>query len=240
VRILLDATTEVGLRAGKVLLAEPEVEWIGLWNEPTAELQVRSGPASEITGYDVAVTDRIDHLGPFIARCSVAEVPVVVWHDAANVARGGAAVPVVVGANVGSGLADILIHHPAGLPGDDDTVEIAWTEPGSPLRSGEAFAFPEPIGMSWARRRSPGRYVAFRDDEWSGAVLRVSGPSGERIVGVADHGAYLEALVLASAALCAAEGAYPTGVVTAASAGERLMNKVESVELDFAVWRSHS
>lgn len=239
-RVLLDATTDVGLRAGKVLLAESDVEWIGVWGEPGAALRRRSGPALEVAGHDVAVTDRTDHLPQFIARCSVAGVPVVVWHDATEIARGGAAVPIVVGANVGSALAELLVHHPAARPGAEDTVEIAWTEPGSPVRSGPQFAFPDPIGMTRTRKRSSGRFVAFRDDEWSGAVIRVSGPDGDRIVGVSDNGAYLEALVLASTALCTAEGLYPDGVVAAVFGGEQLMNRIESVELDFAVWRSNS
>ncbi len=240
VRVLLDATSEIGLRAGKVLLADADVAWIGLWGTSPATRQPRSGPATSVDGYDVAVTDRADHLGDLVARCSVAGVPVVIWRDAEDIAPGGAAIPIITGANVGSALAEILVHHPAARPTDDDAVTISWTEPGSPLRSGEPVAFPDPIGMSWTRKRRPGRSVAFRDDEWSGAVIRLEGPSGERIIGVSDHGAFLEAIVLASAARCAAEGVYEPGVHPAMSAGEQLMNRIEAAELDFAVWRSNS
>lgn len=237
-RILVDATSDVGQRAARVFLADAAVTHVGLWDAPDASRNSRSGPAREVDGYDVAVSDRAEHVGDLLARCSVAGVPLVLWHDAPTVAPGRAAIPVVVGANLGSGLAEALVHHPsAGLiPGDE--VTIAWTEPGPPLRKGIPVAFPDPVGMSWTRERSTGRLVAFRDDTWSGAVARLEGSGGERIIGVADHGAHLEALVLAATALCVTDGIYGSGVQSASEGGEHLVNRCASVELDFAVWRS--
>lgn len=239
-RILLDATTEVGRRAGRVLFGEAAVDHVGVWDAPDTRRTARSGPADDVGTYDVAVTDRADHFGELLARCAVAGVPLVLWHDAPDIARGGSTIPVVTGANVGSALSEVLAFHPSAHHHPDDQVEIAWTEPGRPLRSGTAVAFPEPIAMSWTRERSPGRLVAFRDDDWSGAVIKLDGPEGQRIIGVADHGAHLEALVLAATALSVIDGAYETGVHNAAEGGEHLMNRFRSVELDFAVWRSSS
>ena len=127
-------------------------------------------------------------LGDLLARCSVAGVPLVLWHDAPDIAPGGAAIPVVVGANVGSALAEVLVHHPSAQLQSEDSVQIAWTEPGTALRKGTAVAFPDPVGMSWPRSDPYGRFVAFRDDVWSGAVVKIEGEGGERIIGAADHG----------------------------------------------------
>lgn len=237
-RVLVDATSDVGQRAARVFLADAAVTHVGLWDAPDAGRNARSGPALEVDGYDVAVSDREEHIGDLLARCSVANVPLVLWHDTPAIAPGGAAIPVVVGANLGSGLAEVLVHHPSAALAPDDEVTIAWTEPGQPLRKGAPIAFPDPVGMSWARERSPGRFVAFRDDMWSGAVARIEGGGGERIIGVADHGAHLEALVLAATALCVTDGIYGSGVQSASEAGEHLVNRCSSVELDFAVWRS--
>lgn len=237
-RVLVDATTDIGQRAARVLLAEDGVTHVGLWDAAEATHNARSGPASDVEGFDVAMSDRMDHIGDLLARCSVAGVPLVLWNDAPDVAPGPAIVPVVIGANLGSGLAEALVHHPSAslAPGDD--VQIAWTEPGRPLRKGTPIAFPDPVGMSWSKQRSPGRYVAFRDDEWSGAVVRLEGEGGERIIGVADLGPHLEALVLTATALCVVDGVYDAGVQKASDGGEHLVNRCSSVELDFAVWRS--
>lgn len=238
VRVLVDATSDVGQRAVRVFLAEADVSFVGLWDAPDAALNSRSGPAVGVDGYDVAVSDRSEHISDLLARCSVAGVPLVLWHETPDIAPGGAAIPVVVGANVGSALAEVLVHHPSAGLAPDDSVQIAWTEPGDALRKGRPVAFPDPVGMSWTRERSAGRFVAFRDDLWSGAVVRLEGDGGERIIGVADHGPHLEALVLAATALCATNGIYGSGVQPASQGGEHLVNSCSSVELDFAVWRS--
>lgn len=239
-KVLVDATSDVGQRAARVFLAEPDISFVGLWDAPEAGRNARSGPADDVVGYDVAVSDRAEHTSDLMARCSVAGVPLVLWHDAPGIAPGGAAIPVVVGANVGSALAEVLVHHPSANLKSEDSVQIAWTEPGTALRKGTAVAFPDPVGMSWTKERSRDRFVAFRDDVWSGAVVKIEGEGGERIIGVADHGPHLEALVLAATALCASNGIYEKGVQPASDGGEHLVNSCSSVELDFAVWRSNT
>ena len=94
--------------------------------------------------------------------------------------------------------------------------------------------------MLWTRERFPNRHVAFRDDEWGGATLTLEGVPGRRIIGVADHAAHLEAIVVAGVALVAAQGQYPTGYRMASEAGQQLMDKLIYLELDLAVWRSSS
>lgn len=239
-RILLESTSEVGKRTAYVLLAEDDVDFVGVWNSPGTRRSPRTGTASDVDGYDIAVTDRSRANHDLIARCSVAGIPIVLWADDADVAPGSATVPIVTGANVGSALIAALLAHPNATPAPGEPVTVAWTEPGKPHKRGEDVVFPEPVGAMRAKRRAPGQLVATRDDEWAGAVVRVGSEDAIRVVGVADHAAHLEALVLAAATLVAAAGVYEPGARSAAEAGEQLLNMLRKVELDFATWRSHS
>jgi hypothetical protein len=240
VKAVLDAASEIGQRAGHILLGEAGADFVGLWNTPEASAKARSGPVDDVAGFDVVVSDRSTNIEDLVARCAVAHVPLVLWTDAPNLHEGPAAAPVAKGANVGLGLSEALTHHPSAASVAADSVVVGWTEPGKPKGSGTAVPFPEPVGMSWGRERSSNRFVAFRDDDWGGATVTLEGPSGKRIVGVADLSSHLEALVLAGAALAAAEGAYEDRIQMASVAGEQLMNKLLHLELDVAVWRSTS
>ncbi|MCL1597564.1 MAG: hypothetical protein M3094_00140, partial [Actinomycetia bacterium] len=167
-----------------------------------------------------------------------AGVPLVLWSDEPALHRGAAVAPVAVGSNVGSTLAPALIHHPTAAVEEADDVTIAWTEPGPPRRKGKAIVFPDPVGVCWARKRSRGRFVAYREDEWAGAVVSLSGRGGDRIVGVADLASHLEAITLAAVALTAFDGAYETRIQDAAHHADLVLARAMSLELDIAVWRS--
>lgn len=192
----------------------------------------------DITNVDVVVSDGTTPLTSLIGRASVAGVPVVVWKDAPASELGPAAVPVIVGANVGSALVDALLTHPASMPDPDESVVVGWTEPGKPQSQGRAIPFPEPIGMAWSEQRAEGRYVAYRDDEWAGATTIVDGPHGQRIVGVADLGAHLEAMTLVAVAMAAVSESFEPGVQSPTAANSEVLEAARNLELDIAVWRS--
>ncbi len=238
VRILLDATGEVGRRTARILLSERDTEFIGLWRDTSATPRRRSGPADDATGFDVVVTDRERQIGDLVARASVAGIPIVTWVDSDEVPAGRTAAPIVTGANVGSALPEALLAHPSASPRDGEEVTVGWTEPGRPLRRGHALAFPEPVGMAWTTPRGEGRRVAYRDDEWGGATTLIESGDERRVVGVADLSVHLEALVLAAATLVAASGAYPSRVSRAGDRAEALLDLLSHLELDIAVWRS--
>ncbi len=238
-RVLLESTSEVGKRTANVLLAERDVDFVGVWNAPGTRRTPRTGIASDVDGFDIVVTDRLTANHDLIARCAVAGIPIVLWADDADIAPGSAPVPIVTGANVGSALIAALLAHPTASPAPGEPVTVAWTEPGKPRTRGEDVVFPEPVGAMRAKRRADGQLVATRDDEWAGAVVRVGSDDAVRVVGVADNAAHLEALVLAATTLVAADGAYAPGTRSAAEAGEHLLNMLRRVELDFATWRSH-
>lgn len=239
-RVLVDATGEVGQRTANILLAEERVEFIGVWKSTATKRTPRTGAANDVTGFDIAVSDSLQPRPDLIARCAVAGIPIVLWSDDTGAAPGPAAAPVVTGANVGSALTAALLAHPTARPGPDEPVLVAWTEPGKPFRRGTSIAFPDPVGASTAKRRSTGRYVARRQDDWAGAVVRVGDEDAPRVVGVADHAGHLEALVLSAAVLATADGAFDAGVHEASTAGEQLLNALRRVELDVASWRSNS
>lgn len=240
-RIALDAGTEVGNRCARTLLGESSVSYLGIVNEPVPSRR-RSGPISDLAGFDVLVTDGSSDIHSLLGRASVAQVPIVVWEDEPGLASGSAPVPVVHGANVATALTSALAAHPAAAASDSDSVRISWTEPGKPHRSGTPVTFPEPVGNQWGRKRAPGRFVAIVDDEWAGAVVDVDGPDGRRIVGVSDHGAYMEASVLAATALATASVMASHGldlkVTSASSLASIVLDKLADVELEIAVWRS--
>lgn len=192
----------------------------------------------DLASFDVLISDGTSDFHSLMGRASVAGVPLVLWNDLDASLQGRAQAPVIYGANVASSLTAALLTHPVAALSQDDSVRLAWTEPGTPLRRGEPIPFPDPVGNSWAKQRSNGGWVAFRDDEWGGAVVDVDGASGRRIVGVADHSAYIEAITLAAVGLLAAEGMHEARIQDAATHAGQLLDKVTELELEVAVWRS--
>jgi hypothetical protein len=238
VRIALDTGTDVGQRTARIFLGDPRCDRLLLINSWWVPKDSRVCQTRDFSDVDVVVSDGTTPLTSLIGRSSVAGAPLVFWPDVPTSQLGAAAIAVIVGANVGSTLADALLTHPSSQPMQEDTVKVAWTEPGSPHRKGTPIAFPEPVGMAWSDKRAEGRFVAFRDDEWAGATTIVDGPSGQRIVGVADLGAHLEALTLAAVAFTAATGSFNPGIQSTAMARGAILSEARNLELDIAVWRS--
>lgn len=243
-RVAVDTSTEVGNRSVRALLSEDRIDHIGVLNEDVPRRR-RSGPMDDLASYDVLVSDGTSDLHRLVGQCSVAGVPLVLWRDLDPNLQGPTSVPVVHGANVATALTGALQTHPSARITEDDNVIVGWTEPGKPNRTGMALPFPDPTGSLWGTPRSAGTtpgspegYVAFTDDEWGGAVVEVNGPSGRRIVGVSDHGAYIEAITLAGTAIVAASGHFEAGSSAASVASEHLLNTFADMELEIAVWRS--
>lgn len=237
-RVALDSGSEVGQRAARIVLGDHRCTSLVMLNREWLPDDQRAFHDRDITDVDVVVSDGTTPLTSLIGRASVARVPVVVWNDAPESEFGPAAVPVIVGANVGSALVDALLTHPASMPGPDESVAVGWTEPGKALSQGRAMPFPEPIGMAWSEPRSEGRYVAYRDDEWAGATTIIDGPRGQRIVGVADLGAHLEAMTLVAVAVAALSESFGPGVQSPKAACSGILEAIRNLELDIAVWRS--
>jgi hypothetical protein len=236
VRVAVDTSTEVGNRSVRALLSEDSIEHVGVLNESVPRRK-RSGPMTDLASYDVLVSDGTSDVHRLIGQCSVARIPLVLWHELDPTLQGPTSVPVVHGANIAVALTSALCAHRSASITDDDNVVVGWTEPGDPSRDGMALPFPEPVGNAWGVERAPGRYAAFRDDEWGGVVVDINGPTGRRILGVADHSAYVEAITLAGTAITAGKGHYEPGSSAASVASEQLLNTFTAMELEMAVWR---
>lgn len=239
-KFALDAGSDVGQRAARILLGDRRCERLVMLNSGWRPQDSRVARSRDLAGVDVLLSDGTTPLNNLIGLGSVAGLPLVVWSDAPASDFGPASIPVIVGANLGSTLADALLSHPVSRPEEGDTVTVAWTEPGKPRRSGTGIAFPQPIGMTWATQRRKGYFVVHREDGWAGATTTVDGPQGRRTVGVADHGAHLEAVTLVAVAFVAAEGAFASGIQSTAVARAAILKEARNLELDIAVWRSHS
>lgn len=249
VRIAIHHVDDVGLRAGRILLGERILAALGVvGRRPSLRTDSRLEPAGDLAGYDVLVSDETDEPARQARRALEAGISCVVWGDTdddlrelgdAFAAKGRT---LLVGANLASGLAPCLAAHELARSAEVLEVQCAWTEPGRPLRRGEAIAFPDPVGARWAKPRSgpdgTRRFVAPIEGEWAAAMARVTVATDRgvvsRVVGVADLAPHLEALSLAAGAL--AIGEYPYGLVDPADRAEAYLARALQAGLDVAAY----
>ena len=242
-KIALDHTGEVGFRTGRVLLGDKRVRRIGLVGRaPSRRHQGRVEKAGELADYDLLVTDATSP-GAHIRDAIAAGVHCVVWVEPDGEEADTGGVTVLTGANLASGIAPCLASHEVAMAHESPSVVVAWTEPGTPLRSGEPLAFPDPVGGRWGRRHGKGSddaFVAPVSGDWAGALARVTpdsnGSAIRRIVGVADLAPHLEALALAAGALAVGSGAHPVGWTTAVDADREYLAEALGAGLDVAAY----
>jgi len=190
------------------------------------------------------VTDAADP-EPLVLRAAEAGISCVTWqettradHDAEYNLR---ATTLLAGANLATGIAPCLAAHETARGGTVMDETVAWTEPGKPLRRGEAIPFPEPVGSLWARPREATKWRAYAapvQGEWAGAMARVTSATDDgvitRIVGIADLAPHLEALALAAGVIAVAQAAYPPGLQRADAAAEPFLAAALNAGLDVA------
>jgi hypothetical protein len=227
-RLALHATTEVGLRVGRILLAEPSLEALGFYGprRPGTEDR-RSTAITDLAGFQVLISD--DTRAPAdLARIALEDgLACVLAADTdpdPDLGAGFAAAgrSLLTGASL-PGLAQALAAHQAAGAEDAEETLLAWTVEGKPARRGVAIPFPDPVGARWGSRlpatrgqaRGVSRVECPIQGPWAAALARLSRGRGsrrvERLVAVADDRAHLEALALAAGALVVAEGAAPQG-----------------------------
>jgi hypothetical protein len=241
------AGTEVGLRTARILLGERDLAGLGVIGGKPKGTDTRVHLVTDLSDYDVVVTDAPDAI-ELIEAALDAEVNCVIWGDGAELAaeygESFAAVnkTLLTGANVASGLAPSLATHEVALGGVVMDTSIAWTEPGTPLRRGEAISFPDPVGPRWAQKRgSVHGYTAYAapvEGNWAGALARVTSAGAEgvitKVVGVADLAPHLEALALAAAVM--AVELYAPGAHRPADASEIYLAKALDAGLGVATY----
>jgi len=237
------------MRAGRILLGERRLIALGIvGSRPNTRADHRLESATDIRNYDVLVTDVVEGAAAEVEAALAADVSCVLWVDADDdiTALGGEFAArgrtLVVGANLASGIAPCLASHESARTDEVLEVRYAWTEPGKPLRRGEPLPFPEPVGARWGQGRGTlgifRRFAAPVEGEWAAAMAQVTvgTPAGvvTRIVGVADHGAHLEAIALATAAITIAD--YPFGLVTPSDRPESFLASALAIGLDVAAY----
>lgn len=227
-RVALNAASEVGIRAGKILLAERDLDALGLYgNEGAGRGADRKVMViRDVAGFDVLVSDDTSITSALAGIAADDGLAFVTTDDRIDDdipdRFSAAGTTLLIGANLATGLAPALASHESTRVSTVLRTTVAWTVPGTPRRRGVVVPFPEPIGPRWAAPKRRQRRATYRRHavpirgDWAGATVIVDGIDGdrqvERIIGVADHREHLEALCLAAAALAAAEGAYGPGL----------------------------
>ncbi|MDJ0960166.1 MAG: hypothetical protein QNJ88_05880 [Acidimicrobiia bacterium] len=249
-RIAIHQTGEVGLRAARIILAERDLDVLGLLDRDPRATDDRVERVDHLDGYDVLVVDDLEGVDELAERALEAGTALCVWNDFDPGDLDGAFIErmstILVGANLATGLTPCLAAHEVARGGHLMDVSIAWTEPGAPLRRGVAVPFPDPVGARWAKSRDYGDtevLVAPVVGEWAGAMARVTSATGTgvvtRIVGVADLAPHLEALALASGAITLARGAFPLGMAEPKDAAETYLSAALAAGLDVASYELH-
>lgn len=226
-RIAINSTSEVGKRAGLILLAERDLVALGVYGEGAAG-ERRMMRITELAGFDLLVTD--DPTPEAIARIALEDgVSCVLAVDeiAADLAAGFAEAgrTLLLGCNL-RGIATALAAHEAARVDGPSEVSAAWTVPGTALRRGQAVGFPEPVGARWGDPTEGGIAVPL-GGVWAAAaataVGTVDGRRTERLVGVADLREHLEAIALAAGALVVARGPVHPGPAGPADVSEAFL-----------------
>jgi hypothetical protein len=246
-RLALHADGPVGRRAGRILLGERDLTALGRYGDAEARIEDRRTTAiRNLAGYRVLATDAPD--GIAFARIAVDDgvhavlsADVEVPDDLAAAAL-ASDLTVLVGADLGPGIAETLAAHEAARTTRPVHLRVAWTEPGTPLRRGVAVPFPDPVGPRWGRvvesQGSVERVVVPIPAPWAGALATVSGRvlgrRRERTVGVADDHDHLRAIALAAGVLAVAGGSYEPGVKRPGDAASAYLEAALRVGMDVA------
>ncbi|MEA3501407.1 MAG: hypothetical protein U9R47_01425 [Actinomycetota bacterium] len=212
-KIALDYTSEIGIRAGRLIMGEANLDFLGVVRRDVKDRDPRIRRIDDLAGFDAVVTDDPD--STILDEAVAAGVPCALWADSFGRQTDVVSVPVLFGANLVTGIGQSLATREADIAGPDAQLVFAWTEPGTPLRHGEPLTFPEPVGARWGtRRRMTNRRLdnaAPVPDEWAGVIVQSTTDEVTRTLGIADLATHLEAIALSSGAVLSASGFVPPG-----------------------------
>lgn len=242
-RIALYGHDTFGVRIGRVLLAERHLDQLGVVGEDVRHPKVER--IDSVDGYDVVLIDRLDRRGSELFEEALAlrtdivtlDEPPAVEHCLCAIV-GDAANP--------RGLAHALAISTAGSAAEAVEVTIAWAREGRPRRRGQAVTFPAPIGARWAGETTVKEAGVHRALEapgpgpWTGALSRVTTMTESGLqtttTAVVDDGDFLAAVMVAGAAIAAAEGGYGSGFCSPADPGGSYLRAVRRAGLEAATF----
>lgn len=251
-QVALDQHSEIGVRAGRILLAERRLAGLGLIGRKPRGEDDRLHRAGDLADYDVLVSDDTEDPEAAVQMAVAAGIGCVLLADgddlvdSYNETFANAAQTLLIGANLAAGIAPALASHETARGGEVLEVTVAWTEPGSSIRRGKPMPFPDPVGARWAKPRlTEAGYAAFVapvSGDWAAALARVTsvtdGGVVTRVVGVADLAPHLEALALASGVIVL--GDYPAGCHRPAWAAEGYLGAALEAGLGVATFSLRS
>lgn len=240
-KVAVHATSIVGKRALRILQSEPHVSEAGFW--APEEVESKPPSISDLRSVDVLVAEKIPPKSLLEDALAARTHLVVAANNGGDLGSSFAAegISLVLGANLGAGLATCLAAQEAAFMDEPLEIRLAWTVPGRARRRGEAIPFPGPVGSMWAQKAEVvgwtlrdipvQAFTAPVESSWHAAMAQVSGAVDEgvqrTIVGTADNGEFLAAIALASAVVPAAQHAY--------GAGSRWVSEAPSPYLDRAL-----
>jgi len=239
-RIALDYTSEIGVRAGRLLMGEADLDLLGVVRREVKDRDPRLRRVNDITDFDAVVTDDPD--SAIVAEAVAAGVPCVLWADSFDRSADATDAVVLVGTNLVEGIGRSLVARESIDATENTRLLFAWTEPGKPIRHGEAVTFPDPVGARWGtRRRSTGHRLEVAvpvPDEWAGIVVSTTTDATSSTVGIADLATHLEAIALAAGAVIAATGVIPAGTHRPEAFSDEYLLAALRIGLDVASFTS--
>ncbi len=246
-RIALHSTSDVGRRAGRILLAERDLIALGLYGHDGSRVaDRRTIVIRELAGYDLLVTDDVAGASAFAGIAADDGISCVV--TASEVDPGlserftAAGLTLLVGAGSVEAIATSLATHEVARCDEVSSVTLAWTVPGKALHRGVAAAFPDPVGARWGRPAGHDRVEVPIAGPWAGATATIHGKVGgevvQRVVGVADDREHLEGIALAAGALAVVAGGFGPGVHRPEDAPEAFLGAALRVGLGVAAFNA--
>ena len=212
-RIALDYTSEIGIRAGKLLMGEASLEMLAVVRRDVRDPDPGIRRVETVDGFDAVITD--DPSSTIADEALQAGIPCVLWAGAPDLPEGATDGTFLIGSNLVDGIGRSLLARESSRSGNSSRLQFAWTEPGKPLGHGDIVTFPDPVGARrGSRRRSTERLTEIAvpvPDEWAGIVVGTQDGDHTGTVGIADLAVHLEAIALAAGAVVTAQGILPDG-----------------------------
>ena len=219
-RIALAPTGQIGLRAGRVALADGRVTAVGALGTEISSRDPRVESIDSPEGWDLLLSDASPD-DARLAAAIAAGVPII--SSLSDPQAFPKDTHFVSGASVERGLPASLALMAIRQLDTVTGVSAAITTPGKPLSRGTAVAFPGSIGPLWAEASTlPATWpkdwqflTAPYDGALTGIAVRVEGEIGgsSRVVSqaVVDDPRFLSAIALAAAALMLIDEPPPEG-----------------------------
>ena len=179
-----------------MLLADSRVDLIGVHHAPGGDPRVVA--VEDLAGFDVVVAEQMGL--PETQDAWDRRIPIVI---ADRLVSPDEAALITDGADL-EGFA-VALAELARRRAGANTVRLAMTRPGRPLRTGPVVGFPQPVGEQHAYQHAEG-LVAPVSGDLAATVVAASGANGSVTYGVVDHCAYLASICFAAAVLARMSG----------------------------------